>query len=510
MTDRDTIYAHIEQNIEAHIANIQRLVRQPSVSLEKLGLHECAQILVENMLAAGFTEASVVDVGDDYPGVWASINCGKPTTLFCYGHYDVRPVGVEAWSHPPFSGEAIAFGGFPRVILGRGAAAQKGPLQAWINAMSSILATQGELPVNLVFLIEGAELLGSPNYGKLVERYHDRLAKASALYGPKTAQDGAGAVSLTLGYKGLIYIEFTSSTEASGLGPQGGAVHSATSVVVDNPVWRLIQAMASMTDPTGRIITIPELSAVMAQEKPIEDWERPLLDAMRDSVAGKDPNGFIPGLAPQFPVKTFKQDAAPEDLLQRYMYGASFNVSGLRSGYTGPGTKSFLLPHTATATCDIRVISDVPANAIIAMIRRHLDAGGFADVGIRVMSAYDWNQTSIDSSLLQATLKMLDQYGCPATIWPVQGFGGPWAHFAKAFAIPSLQGGSPGHGARMATSDEFLVVEGQGKVAGLAEIERYYVDLLYAFAAEEEKIAGLSSAANVEAPRPARPPSTVA
>jgi acetylornithine deacetylase/succinyl-diaminopimelate desuccinylase-like protein len=230
----------------------------------------------------------------------------------------------------------------------------------------------------------------------------------------------------------------------------------------------------------------------MAQVKPIEGWERPLLDAMRESVASKNPNDFIPGLAPQFPVKTFKRDEAPEDLLQGYMYGASFNVSGLRSGYTGPGTKSFLLPHTATATCDIRVISEIPANEIIAMIRRHLDAGGFADVGITIMSAYDWNQTSIESSLLQATLKTLDHHGYRRTIWPVQGFGGPWAHFAKVFAIPSLQGGSPGHGARMATSDEFLVVEGQGEVAGLAEIERYYVDLLYAFAAEEHR-AGLTN-----------------
>jgi acetylornithine deacetylase/succinyl-diaminopimelate desuccinylase-like protein len=501
MTGHDAVYAHIEQNLDAHIANIQRLVRQPSVSLEKTGLRECAQVLVENMLAAGFTKAEIVDVGDDYPGVFASVDCGKPVTLLCYGHYDVRPVGAEPWTHDPFSGEAVAFGGFPKVIMGRGAAAQKGPLQAWINAMSSILATQGQLPVNLVFLIEGAELLGSPNYGKLVEAHRDHIAKASALYGPKTAQDGAGVVSMTLGYKGLIYLEFTAGTDVSALGPQGGAVHSATSVVVDNPVWRLIQAMASMTDPTGRKITIPELAAIMEQQKPIEDWERPLLDAMRASVAGKDPNGFIPGLAPQFPVKTFKQELSSEDLLQRYMYGASFNISGLRSGYTGPGTKSFLLPHTATATCDLRVISDVPAQEIIAIIRRHLDANGFPDIGMTVMSAYDWNQTTIDSTLLQATMKTLEQNRCRHTIWPVQGFGGPWAHFAKVFGIPSLQGGSPGHGARMATSDEFLVIEGKGDVAGLAALERYYVDLLYAYADAERP----SSTVGLKAPRSSGP-----
>ena len=482
MTKRDAIYAHIDDHLEAHIASIQRLVRQPSVSLEKSGLPECAALLVDSMLAAGFTSASIVDVGDDYPGVFATVDCGKPVTLLCYGHYDVRPVGTEPWTHPPFSGESCAFAGFPRVIIGRGAAAQKGPLQSWINAMSSILAIEGELPVNLVFLVEGAELLGSPNYGALVAAHRDALAKASALYGPKTAQDATGGVSLTLGYKGLIYLELTASTEASGLGPQGGAVHSATSVIVDNPVWRLVQALASITDATGREITIPELAAIMAAEKPVAGWERPVLEAMMASVARRDPNSFIPGLNTAFPVKTFKQALSPDQLLRQYMYGASFNISGLRSGYTGPGTKSFLLPHLAAATCDLRVISEVPAQDIIAMIRRHLDAHGFTDIGITVMSAYDWYQTSIESSLLKATLRTLEGHGITPTIWPVQGFGGPWAHYAKVFDIPSLQGGSPGHGGRMATSDEFLVIEGNGTVAGLAEIERYYVDLVYGFA----------------------------
>lgn len=492
MSDRTAIHAHIDAHLDAHIANIQRLVQQPSVSLEKTGLRECAELLVSNMMAAGFSEAEVVDVGDDYPGVWGAVECGKPTTMLIYGHYDVRPVGTEAWTHPPFSGEAIPFGGFPRVVLGRGAAAQKGPLQAWINAVSSILAVEGELPVNLIFLIEGAELLGSPNYGKLVERYRDRIAKASALYGPKTAQEAGGGVSMTLGYKGLIYLEFIASTQGTGLGPQGGAVHSATSVVADNPVWRLIHAMASMTDDTGREIAIPELAAIMAQSKPIADWERPVLEAMRASVEGKDPNGFIPGLMPQFPVKTFKEELSPADLLQRYMYGASFNISGLRSGYTGPGTKSFLLPDMATATCDLRVVSETGAQDIIAIMRRHLDEWGFPDVAIKVMAAYDWYQTSIESSLLRATLATLDVYGCKPTIWPMQGFGGPWAHFAKVFGIPSLQGGSPGHGSRMATSDEYLVVEGDGKVAGLATIECYYVDLIHAFVADFSGVVGSS------------------
>jgi hypothetical protein len=166
------------------------------------------------------------------------------------------------------------------------------------------------------------------------------------------------------------------------------------------------------------------------------------------------------------------------------MYAGSFNINGLRSGYTGPGTKSFLLPHTAIASCDIRVISDFGADEIVAMIRTHLDEADFPDIILNAVGAYDWGQTPDDSSLIQATLKTLDAWGIARTLWPMQAFGGPWAHCAKHLGIPSLQGGSPGHGGRIATSDEFLVIEGDGKVGGLAEIERFYVDLMYAFAEE--------------------------
>ena len=87
------------------------------------------------------------------------------------------------------------------------------------------------------------------------------------------------------------------------------------------------------------------------------------------------------------------------------MYGPSMNISGLRSGYTGPGTKSFLLPDRATVTMDIRLVTETKAPEILAILRRHLDDHGFADVEIDAKCAYDWNQTPIDADLIRAALK---------------------------------------------------------------------------------------------------------
>lgn len=481
-SDHARVYRHIEEHADAHLEAIRALIRQPSVSLEKQSLGSCAALVRDSLAACGGEGAALVDVGDDYPGVFARIDRGKPATLLVYGHYDVRPVGVEPWSHQPFDADVAPFGGFPKTVIGRGAAA-KGPLQAFINAVGSMLAVEGTLPVNLVFLIEGAEILGSPNYDRLVAAHRADVGRATALYGPRAAQDARGTVGITLGYKGLIYLELVASGAAWGRGPVAGAVHSATNAVVDSPAWRLVQALATITDPSGTRIAIPELVAALGPGKTVADWERPFVDALASRFASADPNTLVPGLSPQTPVKIFRDDLSGRALLERYMYGPSVNISGLRAGYTGPGTKSFLLPDVATATLDIRLVTETPATEILAILRRHLDKHGFADVQIDARCAYDYNQTRVDADLIRAGMGLLGGMGLQTAIWPMQAFGGPWAHFAKTLSIPSVQGMAPGHGARVPTSDEFFVIEGKDSIAGLVELERYFVDFLHAYAA---------------------------
>ena len=248
MTDPNAVHRHIDAHLDQHVERIRALVRQPSVSLERTGLGECAALLAANMAVAGFDEAEVLDVGDGFPGVWGRVDRGKRKTLLVYGYYDVRPVGTEAWTHEPFSAALVPFGGYAKAIVGRGVASYKGPLQAFVNAVGSLLAVEGEAPVNLLFLVEGAELLGSPNYGRLVEAKREHVRRADAIYGPRAAQDASGVVGLTLGYKGLICVEFVAGGANATRGPRGGPVHSATAGIVVNPAWRLIHAMASLTD----------------------------------------------------------------------------------------------------------------------------------------------------------------------------------------------------------------------------------------------------------------------
>lgn len=481
MTTEAQLDAFIDAHQDQHLARIQDFVRQPSVSLEQQALPEGAAWFADSLRRAGCADAAVLDVGDAYPGVFGAIDQGRARTLWIYGHYDVRPVGTERWTHPPFDAAVLPFAGFPRVVMGRGAQA-KGPLQAFLNTIGAMRAVGMPLPVNLVFLIEGAEILGSPNYPRLVAARETAMARADAIYGPRASQDASGAVAVTLGYKGLIYLELIASGTAWGRGPDGGAVHSATQAVVDNPAWRLVQALATITDASGTKIAVPALLEALKPGKAIADWERPHVEKLRARLTGGDPNGVIPGLSPQFPVRRFRDDLPADQLAERYLYGPSVNISGLRAGYTGPGTKSFLLPDRAVATLDMRLVTEVPAQEILAILRRHLDQHGFADIAIDARCAYDWNQTSPDSHLIRAAFGLLDRAGLPISVWPMQAFGGPWAHFARTHAIPSVQGAAPGHGARAATSDEFFVLDGTGPVMGLAGLEKHFARFLHAFA----------------------------
>ena len=92
---------------------------------------------------------------------------------------------------------------------------------AWLNALEALLAVEGTLPVNVMILLEGDEILGSPNYHEMFARYRDRLATADASLSPGASQDGSGKVAMNLGYKGMIYADLVSSGASWGKGPQG-------------------------------------------------------------------------------------------------------------------------------------------------------------------------------------------------------------------------------------------------------------------------------------------------
>jgi acetylornithine deacetylase/succinyl-diaminopimelate desuccinylase-like protein len=470
-TSHDAVYDHIDENLEQHIAEIQRWIRQPSVSAQNIGIQDMAMLLRDDLLSLGFAEAELVET-DGHPGVWGYYDAGAEKTLLLYMMYDVQPVNPEDWRSPPFDAELIEHD-LGTVLMGRGATNQKGPERAFLNAVQSIINVDGNLPVNLMVAAEGEEELGSPNYPQIIDQYEDRLKQADGAIFPFNSQRPDGTLSMILGVKGIIYFEL----EAKG-GPHGGPtkaeIHGSYKASVDSPVWRLVQALASMVSEDGNTILIPGyydgLRTINAEEQRLMNG---VLGNLNDELTRKE-----------LGVERWIDGMEPEAAELERLFQTTLNIDGIWAGYTGEGTKT-ILPHIATAKVDSRLPPGLDPDEALARIRAHLDANGFSDVEMRVLSSYPAAQTSVEAAMVQAAISVGNKYATDLIVNPRVAGSAPFYQFTERLGIPMVPYGIGfGTGAH-APNEIMLITPKDGvPVSGLAEIEKSYVDFLYALARE--------------------------
>ncbi len=465
------VYAHIDASQREHLANLQRWLRQPSVSAQNQGIAEMAAMLRDDLARLGCGEAQVVPTSG-HPGVWAFCDEGAPRTLAVYMMYDVQPVEAAEWRSPPFAAEVVDHP-LGRVLMARGATNQKGPQRAFLNALESIRAVKGKLPVNLMFLAEGEEELGSPHYPELIARFEGRLKGATGVFFPFNSQDPDGAAGMFLGVKGILYFELAAKGGAAG-GPTRSEIHGSYKAITDSPTWRLVQALASLTSPDGNSITVPGYyDAIRA---PNAEEQRLL-------------NGLLPQWMTREPltrralgVERWIGGMTGKATQLELLFNTTLNIDGLWSGYTGPGTKT-ILPHIATAKVDSRLVPNQQPDAQLALIRKHLDAKGFTDITIHKLSGYPPAQSSVDAPLVRAAIGVFNKMGLTPSVAPRIAGSAPYYVFTERLGLPMVASGL-GHGSGAHGPNEYLVVEPRpgSRVAGLAAIEKGYVDLVYALA----------------------------
>ena len=483
--DRSAIHRHIDQHLDDHIAHVQSWVRQPSVSWDNLGVAECAELVASSYRELGCQEVEILS-GRYHPGVWAYYDAGAPVTVHNYCMFDTRTVDPTNWSFDPWGAELAPMGPYPKALVGRGSMGAKGPYVAWLNALAAIIAVEGTLPFNVMFLAEGEEILGSPSYREFVDRYRDRLAEADLSFCPSFTQTSAGTVSVGLGLKGMIVLELSASGEKWGYGPKQ-TVHSSTASLVDCPAFRLAAALASLVDESGRGCRVEGLQDAWLYRKPLTAEEDGLLEKLAALHAGKDWRDVLP-LGGGTNVSHVRGGLQGTDPLVNYLYGPSFNIAGMYSGFLGweTGTIPFVTPGRASAMLDMRMVVDMSPEEIIRTLRHHLDANGFSDIEIQIFSATSHSQTSLSDPSVQATLHTLEEWNVDTVVWPMEAGGGPWTVVPNVYQVPCVRGGVIGGGGR-GNVDEYMVIEGDGKVAGLAEAEKYLVDLVYAVASSAKR-----------------------
>ncbi len=469
--DHPQVYAYIDQNQAQHLENLRRWLRQPSVSAENIGIQQMAELLRDDLRGMGFQEAELVPTSG-HPGVWGYYDAGADRTLAVYMMYDVQPVEPEGWQVPAFEAQLVDHR-LGRVVMARGATNQKGPQRAFLNAVEAVIRTTGGLPVNLMIAAEGEEELGSPHYEEIIDRYEARLRTADGVLFPFNGQGPDGSVNMFLGVKGIVYFEMEARGGEHG-GPQEAEIHGSNKVLVDSPVWRLTQALASLTSADGNVILVP--GYYDAIRSPTEEEQR-LAAGMLQQWREREPL-----MRQSFGVAQWIDDMEGEESLMRAYFGTTLNINGIWGGYTGPGLKT-ILPHMATAKVDSRLVPNQTPEEALRLIRQHLDAQGFTDIEIRRLGGYAPAQTSVEAPLVQAAIAAYNKHGLTLSVTPRIFGSAPYYVFTERLGLPMISGGI-GHGSGAHAPNEYMVVEPApgSRIADLAQVEKFYVDLLYALA----------------------------
>lgn len=404
--------AYVDSHQEKFIDELLELVRQPSISTQNIGVRECADLVCRHLQQVG-VEAKVYETALHPIVVGERQGKRRDMTVLLYGHYDVQPPEpLDLWISPPFEPE-IRNGR----IHGRGSADDKGQFFTHIKAVEAWLAAADELPINVKFIFEGEEEIGSPNLSQFIDTHRELLA-ADLMVGADGNVHPSGCPEIALGMKGMLYVELIAK----------GAkfdVHCGRDPIVPNPAWQLVWALSTLRDPSGRIA--------------IEGFYDDVLPPSRLDLEAIDKLPFdtfqrLDGYA----INSFVDGVIGAEANKRLVLWPTCSIDGIYGGYMGAGSKT-IIPREARAKVAMRLVPDQRSEDILAKLRSHLDSHGFSDIGIEVQGGvFEPSKTPLDMPYLPALIDTCrDVYGCDPLVFPMfsTGGSGPDANFGKVLGV---------------------------------------------------------------------------
>jgi acetylornithine deacetylase/succinyl-diaminopimelate desuccinylase-like protein len=330
---------------------LREFLRFPSVSTQPdhaPDLLSCAEWLRELLTGIGLT-ASVHSTPGSPVVLAATPRDPAKRTVLIYGHYDVQPPDpLEGWTTPPFE---------PRIadgrIYARGAADNKGQILAHILGVAETLREKGVLPVNVIFLIEGEEEIGSPNLADFLREHREELA-CDLVAISDTAMAPGNKPALTYALRGIAAMELIVRGPARDLhsGLFGGAVA--------NPVTVLARLLATLHDAKGRVLIPGFYDAV----RPLAPWEREAAADLEKAAGGDAAIKELAGVIDLFGEEGFST-------IERIGARPTAEVNGIGGGYQGAGTKT-VLPKEAFAKLTFRLVADQDPAVILTSAEEYL------------------------------------------------------------------------------------------------------------------------------------------
>ena len=410
----------IEQNKEKYVIELAEFCNQPSVAAEDRGTREMVGLVSKRLKKLG-AEVQIVTVNSSHRYILAELkaktNSDNKKTVLIYNHYDVQPEGtVEKWHSEPFK---LTLKGDK--AFARGVADNKGDMLCRIQAVELMLSQNNDLPVNIKWVIEGEEEIGSIHLPQLQQEYGNFWKDCAVCIWEDGAVDGELTPKLPLGMKGILYVELSCEFNENDL-------HSRNATVVDSPVWHLLNALNTLRNEKGEVLVegfyddalqpTPEETKIME----VEDF------TIENLVEGASEAHVL-----------IKNDTKLQALNKLYYKGTA-NICGIWAGNTKEGSISTSIPNKAYAKLDFRLVPNQKPKDILEKLRKHFDKRGFQDVKVNEMVSLECSKTKIENEYVQKCIKVLKEgYGKEPVITIVSLGGGPEHNVSGVYNIPTVR-----------------------------------------------------------------------
>ncbi|HFI0101997.1 TPA: M20/M25/M40 family metallo-hydrolase [Streptococcus suis] len=346
--------------IQNYFEKLKVLISKKSIFAQQIGLLDVATYLKEMFEEAG---AEVI-LDDSYaaPFVMAKFAATVPNakTLIFYNHYDTVPADADqVWE----KGNPFELTISDDYIYGRGVDDDKGHITARLSALKKYQARQnGHLPVNVIFIMEGAEESASVDLDKYLSKYKEHLIGADLLVWEQGHRNSLHQLEIAGGNKGIV--TFDLQVKSADLD-----IHSSYGGVIDSASWYLLSALQSMRAADGRIL----VDGIYEQVQEPNERELALVEefALATSQSMKDIYGLT--------LPTLVEDR--REFLKRLYFEPSITIEGLSTGYLGQGVKT-IIPAQASAKMEVRLVPGLEPHDVLDKIRQHLDKHGFDKVEV--------------------------------------------------------------------------------------------------------------------------------
>lgn len=349
MTHLESLDQYFKENRASHLEELNEFLRIPSISAlseHQADMQKAANWLVQSFDAAGL-ENVAIDETDGHPVVYADwLHAKEKPTILIYGHYDVQPVDpLELWDSPPFEPEIRN-----NKLYARGASDDKGQVFMHIKAVEALMKQSGKLPVNVKFLIEGEEEVGSPSLEKYILENKEKLA-ADLIVISDTGMQGPGQPAVCYGLRGLTGVQIDIKGAKGDLhsGLYGGGVQ--------NPLHAIAELLASFRDQEGRIT----VDGFYDNVRPLTEEERTAYAALGFNEEALKEEIDVPEL---FGEKGFSY-------LEQTWARPTLEINGLFGGFSGEGIKT-VLPAEAGAKITCRLVPDQDPDEIVEKLKAHI------------------------------------------------------------------------------------------------------------------------------------------